>query len=63
MNTVRYFRIKFRKFFNDQENYLKDVQKSLEAIAVAHCMLFIEDSLLSSDEIAPSIKLSVILKF
>ena len=55
--------MKFRKFFNDQENHLKDVQKSLEAIAVAHCMLFIEDSLLSSGEIAPSMKLSVIRKF
>ena len=63
MNTVCHFRNKFCKFFNDQENHLKDVQKSLEAIAVAGCMSFIEDSLQSSDEVAPFIKLSGILKF
>ena len=45
------FRNKFRKFSNNQENYLKDVQKSLEAIAVTECMSFIEDSLQSNDEV------------
>ena len=54
------FRNKFRKFSNDQENHVKDVQKSLEAIAVAECMSFIKGSLQSSDEFAPFIKLSVI---
>ena len=32
-------------------------------VAVALCMLFIEDSLHSSDEVVPFIKLPVILKF
>ena len=54
---------KFCKFFNNQENHLKDVQKSLEAVTVAECMSFIEDFLQSSDEVAPFIKLSVILTF
>ena len=36
------FRNKFRNFPNDQENDVKDVQKSLEAIAYAECMSFIE---------------------
>ena len=38
---------KFRNKF--QENHVKDVQKSFEAIAVAECMSFIEDSLQSND--------------
>ena len=53
MNTVWYF--------NDQENHVKDVQKYLAV--VAECMSFIEDYLQISDEDAPFIKLSVILKF
>ena len=57
------FRNKYRKFSEDQKNYLKDVQKSLEAIAVAECMPFIEDSQQSSDEVVPFTKLSVIRKF
>ena len=57
------FRNKFCKFYKDQENGVKEVQKSLEAIAVAKCMSFIEDSLQSSDEVAPFIKLPVIRKF
>ena len=57
------FRNKFRKFPNDQENHIKEVQKSLEAFAVAECMSFIEDSPQSSDEVAPFIKLSVMRKF
>ena len=36
------FRNKFRKFSNDHENHVKDVQKSLEAIAVVECMSFTE---------------------
>ena len=36
------FRNKFLNFPNDQENDVKDVQKSLEAIAYAECMSFIE---------------------
>ena len=51
---------KFYKFFNDQENNVKDDQKSLEVIAVAECMSFFQDSLQSSDEVATFIKLSVI---
>ena len=51
----------FRKFSNNQEHYVKDAQKSLEAIAVV-CMSFIKDSLQSSDEVAPFIKLSVVRK-
>ena len=51
---------KFCKFFNDQENNVKDDQKSLEVIAVAECMSFFQDSLQSSDEVATFIKLSVI---
>ena len=39
------FRNKFRKYSNDQENHVKDVQKSLEAIAVVECMLFTKDIL------------------
>ena len=38
-------RNKFRKYSNDQENHVKDVQKSLEAIAVVECMLFTKDIL------------------
>ena len=57
------FRNKFCKFYKDQENDVKDVQKSLEATAFAECMSFIEDSLQSSDEVAPFIKLSVVRKF
>ena len=60
---MKKFGNKFRKFSNDHVNHVKDVQKSLEAIAVAPCMLFIKDSLQSSDEVAPFIKLSVIRKF
>ena len=38
------------KFWNKfQENHVKDAQKSLEAIAVAECMSFIEDSLQTND--------------
>ena len=36
------FRNKFLNFPNDQENDVKDVQKSLEAIAYAECMSFTE---------------------
>ena len=61
MNTVWRFRNKFRKFSNDQENHLKDVHKSFEAIAVVECMSFIENPLQISDEVALFIKLSVIL--
>ena len=32
------FRNKFRKFSNDQENHVKGIQRSLEAIAFAKCM-------------------------
>ena len=53
---------KFRKFSNDQENHVKDVQKSLEVIAFAECMSFIKDYPQSSDEVASFIKLPVILK-
>ena len=53
----------FREFSNGQENHVKDIQKSLEVIAVAKCMLFVEDSLQNSNEVAPFIKLSFILKF
>ena len=56
------FRKKFCKFSNNQENHVKNVQNSLEAIAVAECMSFIEDSLQSSDEVAPFIQLPVIPK-
>ena len=45
------FRNKFRRFSNAQENHPNDVQKSLEAIAIAECMSFIENSLESSDEV------------
>ena len=62
-HCMKKFGNKFRKFSNDHVNHVKDVQKSLEAIAVAQCMLFIKDSLQSSDEVAPFIKLSVIRKF
>ena len=51
-----------RKFSNHQENQNKDVQKCLEAIAIAECMSFIsfiQDSLQSSDEVTPFIQLSV----
>ena len=51
---------KFCKFLNDQENNIKDVQKSIEAIVVAECMSFFKDSLQSSDEVATFIILSVI---
>ena len=44
-------RNKFRKFSNDQENHVKVVQENLEAIAVAEWMLFIKDSLQSSDKV------------
>ena len=43
-NCITKFRNKYRKFSEDQKNYIKDVQKSLEAIAVPKCMSFIEDS-------------------
>ena len=56
------FKNKFCKFSNDQENHYKNVQKSLDPIAVAEYMSFIEDSLQSSDEVAPFIKLPVIQK-
>ena len=52
---------KFANFSTIKKITLKT--KGLKAIAVAHCMLFIDDSLQSSDQIAPFIKLSVILKF
>ena len=39
------------------------VPKSLEAIAVAECMSFIEDPLQSSDKVVPFIKSSVTPKF
>ena len=45
------FRNKFRRFSNAQENHPNDVQKSLEASAIAECMSFIENSLESSDEV------------
>ena len=51
---------KFGKFFKDQENNVKDVQKSLEGIVVDECMSFFKDSLQSSDEVATFIILSVI---
>ena len=51
------------KFFNDQENHVKGVQKSFGAIALAECMSFIEYSLQSSDEVAPFVTFSVIRKF
>ena len=47
------FKNKFRKFSNDQESH---VQKSLDAITVAECMSFIEDSLQSSDEVTLFVK-------
>ena len=50
---------KLRKFSNDQENYVKEVQKSLETITIVEYMSFIEDSLESIAEVAPFIKLSV----
>ena len=50
------FKNKFRKFSNDQESHLKYVQKSLDAITVAECMSFIEDSLQSSDEVTLFVK-------
>ena len=54
---MKKFRNKFSKFPNNKKNYLKDVQKNLGAIAVAKCMSFVEDSLESSDEVEPFIKL------
>ena len=63
MKTVWHFTNKFCKFSNDQEKHLAGVQKSVEAIAVAECMSFIEDSLEDRDEVAPFIKLLVILEF
>ena len=57
------FSNKIRKFSSNQENHLEDVQKSFEAFEVANCMSFIEDSVQSSTEVAPFIKLSVIQKF
>ena len=42
-------------FLKNLENYVKNVQKSFEAIAVVKCMSFIEDSLQSSTEVAPFI--------
>ena len=62
-HCVTKFRNIFRKFSNNQENHLKDVQKSLEAIEIAACMSFIADYLQSSHEVALFIKLSVIRKF
>ena len=47
-------RNKFPKFSNDEENHVKkDVEKNLEAIAIAECISFIKDSLQSSTEVAP----------
>ena len=40
-----------------------NIQKGLEATAVADCMSFIEDSLQSCDEVVPFIKLSDIRIF
>ena len=54
---------KFRKFYNHQENHVKGLQKSLGIIAVSECMSFIEDSLRSSDEVGPFIKLSLTREF
>ena len=54
---------KFRKFYNHQENHVKGLQKSLETIVVSECMSFIEDSLRSSDEVGPFIKLSLTREF
>ena len=48
---------------NDQESHVKDVQKSLEAIAVAECISFIEYHQQNSDEVAPFIKFSAIRNF
>ena len=50
------FRNKFRKFSNDEENHVKNnVEKNLEAIAIAECISFVKDSLQSSTEVAPFI--------
>ena len=46
-------------FLKNLENNVKNVQKSVN---VVKCMSFIEDSLQSSDEVAPFIKLSVVRK-
>ena len=54
---MKKFRNKFSKFPNNKKNNLKDVQKNLGATAVAKCMSFVEDSLESSDEVEPFIKL------
>ena len=62
-HCVKKIRNKFHKFSKDRENHLKGVQKNLEAITVAECMSFIEDSLQSSDEVVPFIKLFFIRKF
>ena len=50
------FRNKFANFCNDQENHIKDVQKSLAAIAVADCMLLIKGSLQNIDQVAHLIR-------
>ena len=60
---MKKFGNKFRKFSNDHVNHVKDVQKSLEAIAVAQCMSFVEYHQQNSDEVAPFIKFSAIRNF
>ena len=62
-NCMTKFRNTFPKFSNDQESHVKDVQKSLEAIAVAECISFIEYHQQNSDEVAPFIKFSAIRNF
>ena len=62
-NCMTKLRNKFSKFSNDQENQVKYVQKSLEAIAVAPCMSFVEYHQQNSDEVAPFIKFSAIRNF
>ena len=54
---------KIMKIISKKENHLKDVQKGLRAIAVGECLLFVEDSLQSSNEVESFIKLFVIQKF
>ena len=54
---------KIMKIISKKENHLKDVQKGLRAIAVGECLLFVEDSLQSSNEVESFIKLFVTQKF
>ena len=63
MNTVRQNSGINLANFPTIKKMLKTFIKSLEATAVAKSQIFIKDSLQSSDEVAPFIKLSVIRKF